>query len=567
MTSNIISIIDSTTSDITNTSDSTKLSTKSFTCLVPKTYKIINLADKIYIILGYIQLQQESLSSIFSNEDQFSSSIDRMIKLNGHFSLIELDKMSNSFRIYANKCGGARVYLRKTNNGWDISETIKHLSNKEDSVDQIAFEEKITYRWISGENSFIKNISQIPSAHYWQMTNNEILKKKCYFDLPFIESIKNNLSIKEHANNVQNLLSKSLKKSLIPDKKVAVLLSGGVDSSILAAIANKENFEVVAFSHKLEDHENHELDTAIEFARQLKIEHRIIPITDREISENLKKCTQAMEQAPRSPSDVLLYILLSKMSQEFQQVIYGVGADTLFGSGTLKRYQSRYEKQSKALNILHKVPFNHLIKNLLPKNSKLGHLIHENVENFLTQTFKLNIPQSSLRIFIEKEMTDDSFALNLIKNKTKKQNLLNDLYKIRCFSFKTDIENQFHESYAIAREFSLELVSPFTDIDILTYCGGLNIEQTISPSYVKPILRKIGEEFYSYELMHLPKKGFPAPYRDWLANALESDIVISFDELGIASDIDLDSETLWTITALGILKQYFNVPIKLTQNT
>lgn len=509
-----------------------------------------------FFIIGYIQDNQFLNSPDKARYFDDACIIENITRFNGHFSLIKVSKTTDEFTVYTNKSGGHRVYLKPSFSAWLISNSLTPLLENDNRINSTALEELLFYRWITGENSLVEGVHQIPSGHYWQIANTTIVEKQCYFTLPNAKvSRTSSQSLTELATNAEQLLALSLNRMLKPNKKVAVLLSGGVDSSILAAIAHHAGHQLVAISHRSLQHENPELDTAIKFAKTLNIEHRIIDIDDNQVAEAFKQCTLITEQAPRYQSSIILFLLFSKLEGEFSQVIYGEAADTLFGNNALKRYLNRYQKQQKVKKITDKLPLFKIVNKLIPKTSKLALLINETVEDYIRQTNELAINSQSVDCYSRiTQLSHSNYSLQrLSKEQVLGDELSNNLLKIKRFVLDTDVDNHFHETGALAAHFGLELVSPFVDIDIINFSAHLTLEHTLTSAYVKPILRKIGEKYFTPELMYLPKKGFPAPHKTWLATCLQDYVKQAATEMEFLPVKQLDPETQWTIAALHIL--------------
>ncbi|WP_206483077.1 asparagine synthase C-terminal domain-containing protein [Thalassotalea sp. G2M2-11] len=513
-------------------------------------------------IIGYIQdndyLHSKDKAEYFSNENI----LDNITKLNGHYSLIKVCKNTDQFTVFSNKSGGNRVYLRQNDSQWIISQKLSNLVTNNDTIENIALEEEFLYRWITGEHSLIKGVYQVPSGHYWLISQDIIKEKIKYFSLPIAHPERyQNESLESLTSTTHSLLTTALNKMVRPRKKVAILLSGGVDSSILAAMAHHAGHELVAISHRSLQHENPELNTAIKFAKTLNIEHRIIDIDDNEIACAFKQCSKIIEQAPRFQSSIILFLLFSKLEGEFYQVIYGEAADTLFGNNTLKRYLQRYKKRQHISTIINAIPLLDNIIKLLPQNSKISMLLNESVEDFIRSNNQLALNDYSIN-YIRKitSLKKDNYSFQqLTSDLPIKPNLKNDLLKIKRFALNTDVDNHFHETGALANHFNIEIISPFVDIDVINFASQLPVYHTIAGDNVKPILRKIGEMYFKSELMYLPKKGFPAPHLKWLETCLRDYVITAAEYLNISDPNQLDTETQWTIAALDIVLQELNI--------
>jgi asparagine synthase (glutamine-hydrolysing) len=127
-------------------------------------------------------------------------------------------------------------------------------------------------------------------------------------------------------------------------REIAISLSGGLDSTIVALIASQSNAEVVAYSLRWTDSDkeryNTDFDTAKEIANRLKI--RFVGVdfsTIHDVESNLKRFIDVMGEPNSNPTGVSMVPLYDVISQHRQRlVLTGDGADEIFGG--YPRYES-----------------------------------------------------------------------------------------------------------------------------------------------------------------------------------------------------------------------------------
>ena len=253
-------------------------------------------------------------------------------KLNGYFSVIVISKAGEAIRILANRSGGLRLYFHESTDQITISSSLINLTNRltAPKLDYISLREELEFRWLTSERSLVADIQQLQPGSFCDLAFTPSREPKIQYYWKFPARPKLKLPTERHVENVFNNLTDTLHNLIRPNAKIAVLLSGGVDSTLLAGMLKHLNYNFVAFSHRSTRHNNPELDDAINFAESLNVEHRIIEISDEEIQEVFHKTTEIIEQAPRFQSSLILYKLFEAMSGEFDQVLYGEGADTLY---------------------------------------------------------------------------------------------------------------------------------------------------------------------------------------------------------------------------------------------
>jgi len=482
-------------------------------------------------------------------------------QLNGHFSIVIISKNDKKIQLVSNRSGGFRLYCLLENNKLLISNSLKEFNIKQPSFDRVALREIFEFRWNSGESSLLSAIHQVPSSCIWNIENGEIINKQYYSLFPLCAQNKSNME--QQVAQTSTLLTQAMVDAVKPNSKIAVLLSGGVDSSVLAALANTKLDNIVAISHRSTEHCNPELATAIKFAKELGIEHRIIDVSDEDITDAFVKVTKIIEQPARYQSSLILYKIFQSICTDFDQIIYGEAADTLFGTSLVKRWKLRQIKQKKLNKIAHYIPFFRQLINFLPNNNKFKLLQNETLENYMLSSSRLDLSSSAEayinRLTPEKQRLRVMSHLISSKNSVQKSPAEVDLAKLKSYLMRTDRDNHFHETGSIADYFNLELISPFVDHRVVNYAAQLNDEYYFGQEFVKPILRRIGEQYFTPELMYLPKLGFPAPHEIWMKGILNYFWLDAKQYFSLVDEYEDDVEFKWTMASLCILSQHLNI--------
>ena len=154
----------------------------------------------------------------------------------------------------------------------------------------------------------------------------------------------------------QDLIENALRSSLASvgalGSKVGVLLSGGVDSSLLTALAVQELDSCVAYTARIAGFDNFELDRAEVVTAHLGMEHHVVDIDPTRFVEDLPYIVRRMEELPRHPNNLVLAQLLREASTEVDIILQGDAADTLLGG----RFIHRLRKYTRKRNLVRGLP-------------------------------------------------------------------------------------------------------------------------------------------------------------------------------------------------------------------
>jgi asparagine synthase (glutamine-hydrolysing) len=498
--------------------------------------------------------------------------ISALNQLDGAFNLILLNKQQGSCTVMTDRLGGQRLYYQQTDEGiWLSPEPAiiaTRLPNR--TFDSLGLMEAINFRWLCGSHSLIEGMAKLVHAAIIQLSVNSppvLLKRFGLLPARINQSEEKPTSV--YVKQLHQLLLDNIRASVRSDEKVAVLLSGGVDSSILLGLCCQLGLNVVAITPLHIGHSNPELETAKTFARQMKVEHRILSIADADVAALYSDTVQQLYSAPRAHSTLSLLLLMRQLNGEFDKVLYGEGADTLFGSNAVKHFAKRFNKHQVLKRILHYLPGSQTAVNLLPKHNRLRQLANFSVPESALAVGKLALTAKVTAALHDKfnlQKTEIIQQLNI--DVSEFSSFDSALRYLKQLIISNSVTNHFYELETLASANQLKLVSPFVSWPVLSYAANLPNELYFGGEFVKPVLRKLGEQFYTPELMYLPKVGFPVPYKNWLTGPLSQ----LMQEAALFFNVppawlDEDDEFAWTLGGFYILAKNLQIaPVCLAQS-
>jgi asparagine synthase (glutamine-hydrolysing) len=378
--------------------------------------------------------------------------------------------------------------------------------------------EYLQYGYVNSPNSPYEYISQVPPGNLMiYSSRNSELKLKQYWSPTLVE-----MSTKEEnsaESELRDLLSDSIITQLNSDRPVGTLLSGGIDSSLVTAIAARHSTErLSSFSLGFEDSLFDESRYAMKVANYLNTNHSQLIIG----SNNTELLMQVIchLDIPFADSSLLPTYAVSQLARERVVVVLGGdGGDEVFGG-----YQ-RY-KLNIALSRL-----NYLLK-ILPSNAfrKLEHsesrvakalslfgysksdLRYQRMMSLVSESELESLVIGEIRSILESESVK---KFSFSKSDLLRQMQLSDInsYLPGDLLFKTDIASMAH---------GLEMRSPLLDHRIVNLGLNLQNKHKIGFKNSKPILRKLLFELIPKNLVDRPKKGFGVPLASWLRSDFET---------------------------------------------
>ena len=339
-------------------------------------------------------------------------------------------------------------------------------------------------------------------------------------------SIEPDYSISENEwkEKIFSLLEKSVKQRLVADAPVGVFLSGGLDSSIIAYLAqknskNKLNTFAINFKEKSFDESKY----SNYFSKKINSSHHQQLINPNNIESICSEYFSKIDE-PISDSSLISYYLLCKFSQKKIKVaLGGDAADELFaGYDTFKAI--KYIKIMKILKLSEKNPLiKFFISKMSSKNSnmnlkfKLDRLIRYDEKNLETAHVKWLSPMTKEEIKeIFEEKTSDEELYSEAINLWQTNNYNNNIDKSLEFYTKIFLQDQILvKTDRLSMMHGLEVRSPFLDKDLVDTIRKIPSKLKLNKSIGKYILKKTFEDKLGKSFVNRKKMGFTAPLSKW----------------------------------------------------
>jgi len=190
--------------------------------------------------------------------------------------------------------------------------------------------EFLATRFVSGEETFFRGVRKLLPGRTLSWSAAEGLRERRYWHLP-VGTDTSTAELEQRAAEIRARLAATVRSHLMSDVPIGLFLSGGIDSSGLAALmAPMVKEPIRTFSVGFTDPEANELEYARLAARRVKSEHREVVVSPEEFFQALPRLVWHEDEPLAFPSSVPLYFV-SRLAQEHVKVVLtGEGADELF---------------------------------------------------------------------------------------------------------------------------------------------------------------------------------------------------------------------------------------------
>jgi asparagine synthase (glutamine-hydrolysing) len=490
-----------------------------------KKYNFKSKSDTETILYGYIEYGVE----IFN-------------MLNGIFALCIYDLILNEMIIARDPFGVKPLYYKHNDTELIFSSELKSIISQNDNhnLNYKAIFNYIYFLWNPGESTPLLNYKKLLPGHYMKIKTNDLSSFSMvkYYEIPFNNN-RSNLSEKELINELDLVLINAVKRQLLSDVPVGFFLSGGLDSSLVLAIAKKikPNIQTTCFCIDTNTNNNKEgFSNDIYFAKKvashLDVKLEIIEI-DVNITQEFDKMIWHLDEPQADPAPLNVLQICKKAKElGYSVLLGGTGGDDLF-SGYRRHQQLHYNKIINFVPLFLKRSIYQLTKQLSSSNSKVRRIkkffsfFKEDTSDkrlvsqfgWLDKDKILNLFTTEIRILLNKY--DPSLILiDSLSNIHKDENDLNKLLFLEMKYFLTDHNLNYTDKMSMAQ--GVEVRVPFLDKDLVEFSTLIPTKYKLKGITTKYILKKVAERYLPNEVIYRSKSGFGAPVRDWIKNDLDS---------------------------------------------
>ena len=181
----------------------------------------------------------------------------------------------------------------------------------------------------SGEETLFRGVKRLLPGHVMLWRDGDLTVSR-YWDVSFVRHEDEGRSDKDYIAEWSELFRTSVRLRLMADVPLGMFLSGGIDSSAIAAVMSGMVTEPIkTFSVAFKEREANELEYARLVARQFKTNHHEVVVSPEDFFAALPKLVWHEDEPLAHPSSVALYFVSQLASQHVKVVLTGEGSDEL----------------------------------------------------------------------------------------------------------------------------------------------------------------------------------------------------------------------------------------------
>jgi len=253
--------------------------------------------------------------------------------LNGMFGLAIWDVKNHRLVVARDAMGIKLIYYRIANGQLTFGSEIRAIvaaENSKPEVDPVALNLFLRFRYTPSPLTILQGTRKLAPGTMLTVENGQCQEKRWYNYTPTpFSSPKED---EEATHELLELYRAAVRRHLLSDVPVGILLSGGIDSGLLLALMNEQGGPWPAYSVGYgKSFEDDELTDAAETAKLLGARHVPVKLNRAEFERSLPKIVECLEEPIAASSIVPMYFVSQRARQDVKVALIGQGPDELFG--------------------------------------------------------------------------------------------------------------------------------------------------------------------------------------------------------------------------------------------
>jgi len=415
--------------------------------------------------------------------------------------------------------------------------------------------------YIPYPNCIFEQVQKLPAGAYLELDSTQQINIQKYWDASNIyqQSQPNTAPEAVLLEQLEEVLTDSFELRMVADVPVGAFLSGGIDSSTVVALLQKQkNRQLKTFTIGFEDKEYNEAQHAKAVAQHLGTDHHEWYCTEADFEKVIPLLPELYDEPFGDSSAIPTYLVAQMAKKEVKVSLSADGGDEIFGGYTKYEISKNfYPKISKVPYFLrqgiramgslvdplwlerhnHKIPVLKNYKNISNKYPKLLHALSaKDAVDFFHHSSTYISPkeqQQLLKTYQHRYTT---------KTNIKDKQLISYLGMIDIETYlEGDIMTKVDRA---TMHNALEGRDPFLDHKIIEFGMSLPDHMKIRGSETKYLLRQLLFKHVPKELIERPKQGFSIPIQKWLLSTLQPQLLAMKEDQAFHQTMGLQQDKL-----------------------
>ncbi len=453
-------------------------------------------------------------------------------RLNGMFGLAIWDVEKRRLVVARDAMGIKLIYFRNENGKLIFGSEIRGVraaENRPLDLDPIALSQFLQYRYTPAPRTIHRGIRKLAPGSMLVVENGECRESQWYNFVPKPFSAPK--SDDDAREELLELYRQAVKRHLLSDVPVGILLSGGLDSGLLLGLmkeqGNEWNSYTVGYGKSFADDE---LAEAAESAAIFGAKHTPVQIDQAEFERSLPYIVQSLEEPIASSSIVPMYHVCQRARQDVKVALIGQGPDELFGGYSRHigvQYGKYWRNLPAPLQSALRVAVNALKRNETAKRGVYALGVKNQLQRY-QQVFSL-APANQIDGLFQDGSIESGQASRAVEYWEKLLPAMTNLDELNSFQY-LEVRSSLPDELLmygdkISMAHSLEVRVPYLDRTVVEYAQCLDSRLKIRGRKGKWLHRQVCQSYLPKKILDRKKRGFAVNVVDsWFNSSMQGQI-------------------------------------------
>lgn len=406
--------------------------------------------------------------------------------------------------------------------GWDIPR----------ELDTTVLSQYLQLNYVPQPYSMLKGVRRLQPGYYMLLGEGRLKEDKPYYELKTHPEQYGNHTYDQAKEKLIGLMDHAVQERMIADVPLGAFLSGGIDSSVVVALASRYTRQLNTFSVGYKDNAFFdETRYAQLVAKKYNTHHTVFSLSNNDFLEHVHGVLDYIDEPFADSSAIPVYILSRHTRQHVTVALSGDGGDEVFAGYNKHGAEWRTRQRSAANSV---VKAGGPLWAVLPKsrNSKITNTFRQ-LHRFASgarlsardrywkwatfntpeQASALLSPAVARQIDRDRMKAQRDFLLSSIQTDDYNEILLADMNMVLLSDMLVKVD-------LMSMANSLEVRSPFLDCQVVDFAFGLPSSYKIDGRLKKKIVQDAFRPLLPEEIYNRPKHGFEIPLLDWFRKEL-----------------------------------------------
>jgi asparagine synthase (glutamine-hydrolysing) len=387
-----------------------------------------------------------------------------------------------------------------------------------DDINHTALQQYLTLQYVPEPESLHSRIRRIESGTYFTLRPGGQPQSRRYFRPDF--GIRSVPEPEKLYREITEVLEDSVAKHMRADVTVGSFLSGGIDSTAIAALAKRHNPKLLTFTTGFEREGYSEIDVAAESAAAIGVEHITKVVTPQEMMDTLPLIVWYLDDPVADAALVPLYFIAREARKQVKVVLSGEGADELFGG-----YQIYREAIAlRAFDYIPPVVRRRLgaVSERLPAGLRGKDLLRRGsigIEERYYGNARIFRPDEMIEVV--RQFDPATSYLDVTRPLYAATEHLDGPTRMQYVDLFTWLRGDILvKADKMTMANSLELRVPFLDIEVFRVASSVPTDLKLTKGTTKYALRRALADIVPPHVLNRDKLGFPVPIKFWLKDVM-----------------------------------------------